>query len=430
MYITWRAVAFSALGLVPALLTMSPSIAWAWALLTALAVLIDVAGAPSPRSVAVARSAPASVRLTEPTQSTLFLANTGRRRVRGLVRDAWQPSAGAVRNRHRFDLATRERSRHNTPMMPVRRGDLSAGAITLRLAGPLGLAGRQLSIQVPAVLRVLPEFASRRHLPSRLIRLRELDGRSAVQIRGAGSEFDSLREYVVGDDVRSIDWRATARRTETVVRTWRPERDRQVVIVLDTSRTAAARIGATPRLDASIEATLLLSALAGHAGDRVQVVAYDRQVRARVAGAAGPSFMPKLAERLAPIHPALLEMDWIGVVRTVRELTSQRALVVLLTSVDPGAAESGLLRAVTALSKSHQVLVGSVEDPEINAMADARGSVDDVYGAAAAMRYDLERQAIALRLRRSRAEVVSRDPEGLAPGIADAYLALKAAGRL
>ena len=101
--------------------------------------------------------------------------------------------------------------------------------------GPLGIAARQRSIDVPGRLRALPPFDSRRHLPSRLATLRQLDGRSAVRTRGQGTEFDSLRDYVEGDDVRSIDWRATARRRNVVVRTWQPERDRRVIIVLDLS---------------------------------------------------------------------------------------------------------------------------------------------------------------------------------------------------
>ncbi len=90
---------------------------------------------------------------------------------------------------------------------------------------------------------MLPPFRSRRHLPEKLSRLRQLDGQHRSLLRGQGSEFDSLREYVIGDDVRSIDWRATARRGDVMVRTWRPERDRRILIVLDTGRTSAGRVG-------------------------------------------------------------------------------------------------------------------------------------------------------------------------------------------
>ena len=111
-----------------------------------------------------------------------------------------------------MDLPDGESRRLVTPLRPTRRGDRLADRVTVRSFGPIGLAARQRSLSVPGRLRVLPEFASRRHLPSRLARLRELDGRTSVNVRGQGTEFDSLREYVVGDDVRSIDWRATARR--------------------------------------------------------------------------------------------------------------------------------------------------------------------------------------------------------------------------
>ena len=135
---------------------------------------------------------------------------------------------------------------------------------------------------MPGRVRVLPPFHSRKHLPSRLARLRELDGRAAVRVRGQGTEFDSLREYVLGDDVRSIDWRASARSRTTVVRTWQPERHRRVLLVLDTSRTSAGRVDDVPRLDSAMDAALLLAALASRAGDSVDFLAGDRRVRARV----------------------------------------------------------------------------------------------------------------------------------------------------
>jgi len=430
MALTWRAVALGALGVVAVLVVPSYGTVLLWALAVVLLCALDVALAASPRQVAVERRVPGSVRLTGRATSQLVVTNLTGRRLRAVVRDAWAPSAGAQANRHPVDLPPGESARLTTVLVPTRRGDRAAGAVTVRSAGPLGLAARQVSLTVPGRLRVLPEFASRRHLPSRLARLRELDGRSAVQVRGEGTEFDSLREYVIGDDVRSIDWRASARRADMVVRTWRPERDRRVLIVLDTSRTSAARIGDEPRLDASIEAALLLSALAGRAGDRVELFAYDRGVRARVAGAAGPRLMPALADALAPIEPALLETDWPGLVGSVHQRLSQRALVVLLTTLDPAAVETGLLPVVGQLTATHQVVVASVADPEVAALRAARGSSAEVYDAAAAARVELERTAVRTVLSRKGVEVVEGLPEELAPRLADTYLALKAAGRL
>ncbi|MCK9795042.1 DUF58 domain-containing protein [Isoptericola sp. 4D.3] len=465
MALTWRAVVLAALGVVPVVLFPVPGTVVVWALVVAAVCALDVALAASPRAVAIQRRTPRAVRLGVSTRSELVLTHTGRRRLRAVVRDAWPPSLvpdavvrtdGAAAGeplvarsaRHDVDLPPGESTRVRTPLRPARRGDAVAGPVTIRSYGPLRVAARQASVPVPGRLRVLPEFSSRRHLPSRLARLREMDGRAAVQVRGEGTEFDSLREYVVGDDVRSIDWRATARRGDVVVRTWRPERDRRVVIVLDTGRTSAARIGTDAgtattdgsdepssalggtRLEASIEAALLLAALADRAGDRIQVLAYDRGLRARVAGASGPRLLPSLAESLATVRPALLETDWPGLVGQVRQRVSQRSLVVLLTALDPAAVETGLLPVIDRLSGTHQVVVAAVGDADSARLRADRLSSSAVYDAAAAARADLERAAVSAVLRRHGAEVVEALPDDLAPRLADTYLALKAAGRL
>ncbi len=445
MALTWRAAALAAIGAVAAVLVPVPGTVLAWAGVVVLLCALDVWLAASPRRVAVSRDVPASVRLTLPARSTLTLTNLGTRRLRGVVRDAWPPSAlprvdalavgtpatrGVPIPRHRIDLPAGEARRVVTDLLPTRRGDLLAGSVTVRTLGPLGLAGRQVTLPVPGRLRVLPEFASRRHLPSRLARLRELDGRAAVQVRGAGTEFDSLREYVIGDDVRSIDWRATARRADVVVRTWRPERDRRVVVVVDTSRTSAARVLDAPRLEASIEAALLRAALATHAGDRVELLAYDRRVRARVADSTGRRVLPAFADALSGVQPELVEADWPGIVAQVRERTTQRALVVLLTALDPAAVEQGLLDVATQLSERHAVVLASVLDPAEDQLRRTRATTADVFDAAAAERTALERAAMAQRLRRRGLDVVEALPDDLAPRLADTYLALKAAGRL
>jgi uncharacterized protein (DUF58 family) len=427
---TTRAALLTAVGVVPVLLWPRPLTLWLWVGLVVLACVVDTVLAASPKRVEVTRAVPASVRLGEPTSSTLTLTHPGPRTLRALVRDAWPPSAGAARNRHRVTVPAGERRRLRTALLPTRRGDRPADLVTVRSFGPLGLAARQASLRAPATLRVLPAFASRRHLPSRLARLRELDGRAAVLVRGQGTEFDSLREYVIGDDVRAIDWRATARRGDVVVRTWRPERDRRVLIALDTARLSAARLGDAPRLDAQIEAALLLAALASRAGDRVDLVAVDSQVRARVSGEQGPRLMSALAQAMAPLEPSLVEISWTRVTQVVRDSLSQRGLVVLLSALEPSAVTSGLLPVAQALTSDHTVVLASASDPEVAALRADRSSADAVYDAAAAERGEIERDAVALRLRRRGVEVVEAAPDDLAPALADTYLALKAAGRL
>ena len=430
MFLTMRAVWVMLAGIALVLIAPRPATVLAWAGVVIVLVIIDVVCAPSPGVLRASRSVSHGVRLGESITSTLTLTNTGRRTVRLLLRDAWPPSAGASNERGRMTIPAAQRRRHSTVLTPRRRGDREAGPLTVRVAGPLGIAGRQASLTVPATVRVLPAFRSRRHLHSRLARLREMDGRSAVMVRGEGTEFDSLREYVVGDDVRSIDWRSTARRGEVLVRTWRPERDRRVLIVIDSGRLSAARLGDAPRLDAQIEAALLLAALASRAGDRVDVLAIDDAVRTQVRGSPGPVLMTELAEHLTDVEPRLTELDWTLLASRVRTVLSQRALVVVVSALDGSGGDAAMIRTLTTLARDHTVVLASALDPELEELRASRDNADSVYVAASAEKDLVELDAVHRRLRRSGVEVVEAPDQGLAPALADCYLDLKAAGRL
>ncbi|GAB3129700.1 DUF58 domain-containing protein [Glaciibacter psychrotolerans] len=435
MTLTGRFVFLVALGVLPlVLLGGEPGAAFGvlglWLLFVLVLGLSDLMLAASPRTVALSRALPSRVRLGESVTSELYLTNTGTHRLHAIVRDAWQPSAGAGNNRTRVLIPAGERRLVSLRLTPVRRGERRVAHVTVRSFGPLGLWARQATLDAPGLIRVLPPFHSRKHLPSRLSRLKELDGRTSVMMRGQGTEFDSLREYVRGDDVRSIDWRATARRNDVMVRTWRPERDRRIVIVLDTGRTSAARVEDEPRLDTAFEASLLLAALASRAGDRVDFLAYDRRSRGRVQGAHGAELLSRMVDTMALIEPELIEMDWSAVPAQVRQITSQRALVVLITAVDAAGSSSGLLSILPQLTRRHTVLVASVTDPLALTTREIRASRDEVYLAAAAERALLDVARVTAAIRQLGADVVAASPAELPPTLADRYIALKAAGRL
>lgn len=442
MSLSGRFVALLAVGVVPVVLLGGyASAAYAalggWVLLCVLAGAADLLVAASPRRVALQRSLPARVRLGTGAPSELLLTNTGRRVLRAEVRDAWEPSAGIDRSRAAITVSSGERRRVSSTLRPWRRGERRVEQVTIRSWGPLHLWARQATLHAPGRIRVLPPFNARKHLPSRLARLRELDGATSVMLRGQGTEFDSLREYVRGDDVRSIDWRATARRQDptaggakVMVRTWRPERDRRVIIVIDTGRTSAARVGDEPRIDTAFEASLLLAALATRAGDRVDLVAFDRIVRGRVQGASGPELLSRMVDAMAGIEPSLIEMDWTAVPGQVSAITSQRSLVVLLTSIEAPGASRGLLSVLPQLTAKHLVVVASVTDPDTIAATRARENRDGVYRAAAAERALLDVGRVTAAVQRLGGDVVTGSPADLPPALADRYLALKAAGRL
>ncbi|MBT2380519.1 DUF58 domain-containing protein [Streptomyces sp. ISL-111] len=437
MALTGRTALLAALGSLPVGI-LAPS--WAGMLAVnaplSLAILCDYALAAPVRTLRFTRSGDTSVRLGDAAEVQLTVTNRSRRRLRAQIRDAWPPSswpAGTEQSasRHTLTVPPGEQRRLTTVLRPTRRGDRQAERVTVRSYGPLGLAARQGNHRVPWTVRVLPPFTSRKHLPSRLARLRELDGRTSVLMRGEGTEFDSLRAYVPGDDTRSIDWRATARQSAVAVRTWRPERDRHILIVLDTGRTSAGRVGDVPRLDAAMDATLLLTALATRAGDRVDLLAYDRRVQARVQGrTAAGDVLAAVVDTLASLEPELVETDARGLSTTALSAAPRGSLIVLLTSLEAAPIEEGLLPLLPQLTQRHTVLLAAVSDPRIEEMTKARGTADAVYDAAAGTQAQAERRSTAEKLQRHGVVVVDANPDTIAPALADAYLALKAAGRL
>lgn len=394
-------------------------------------VAIDRQVAADPRAITLRREGDKTVRLGETATVELIVGNKDDSTAKLLIRDTWVPSAGATPFSHQFELPPGRRAALTTELLPIRRGDRPAVGVTVRSFGPLGLAFRQADHLPPFTLRVLPRFESRKHLPEKLAKLRIVEGATAIRGRGQGTEFDTLREYVPGDDVRSIDWRATARRGDVMLRTWRPERSRRVVCVLDTGRTSAVRVGDEPRLDSAIEAALLLAAVAQEAGDQVDLLAADHQVRAAVSGVSGRNLLPRLVNALAPLHPDLVETDFELIISEVLRRERKRSLVVIFTALEPGALGEGLLPVLPKLVARHQVLVAAVHDSALDELASTPlEDATSVYSIAAGTRALAERRRISSALARSGVEVLDCPADLFASQVTDAYLALKAAGRL
>ena len=444
--ITWRPAVLLALGALGfavfgAAGVLGAALVWpavgGLVLLVVLVSLVDIALAASPKDIGLTRDGDRAIWLGDSATVRLTVHNGSVRPFDGRVRDAWVPSAGASPYAHDVRLEPGARTTVETSLTPTRRGDRAAVRVTLRAYGPLRFGYRQTGHRTAAAmtpawaLRVYPRFAARRFLPEKIARLRVLDGAVVTRGRGQGTEFDTLREYVLGDDVRSIDWRASARRSDVVVRTWRPERDRRVLCVLDTGRTSAARIGDEPRLDASMDAALLLAALATRADDRVDLLAIDTAIRASVTNVGKKTLLWRLVSAMAPLNPALVETDFGLVAGEVLRRERKRALVVLFTALEPGALAEGLLPVLPRLAARHKVVVAAVHDPALDALAFApRARAADVYRAAAAHRALTERDRVRSALVRYGVDVVDAPVERFASRVADEYLALKRIGRL
>jgi len=281
-------------------------------------------------------------------------------------------------------------------------------------------------------MRVLPPFRSRKEAELRIDRAQMLEvGIRSAQGRGGGTEFDALREYSVDDELRRMDWAATARSDKAIVRTYRAERNQQVLVLLDNGRVMAGQVDGVPRVEHGMDAAMMLTAVATRLGDRCGLVTFDRSVRAVVPPANGKAQLQRVTEAMYDLEPQLVESDYQGAFATTLARFRRRALLVLVTELAEEAMAETLVPALPLLLSRHLVIVASVADPDVGRWAStAPGDGPTAYRTAAAVGALERRARTAARLRGLGATVVDAPPGRLSPRLADAYLAVKASGRL
>jgi uncharacterized protein (DUF58 family) len=348
------------------------------------------------------------------------------------VADQLAPSLRAGTRRVRLTVPARARITAETTIQPSRRGRFETRELVVRVVGPLGLLARQGRRQLPGLLRVYPPFASRKEAELRIDRARILDiGLRSARGRGGGTEFDQLREYSIDDESRRMDWAATARTGKAIVRTYRAERNQTVIVALDNGRTMAGQVAGVARVEHAMDAVLMLTAVATRLGDRAGLVAFDRRIRAVVAPSHRGDQLTRVSEAMYQLEPELAESDYRGAFTETLVRFHRRALLVVLTELADQALGDTLLPALPLILRSHLVVVASVRDPDL--LGWASGPAVDAAGAyrkAAAQAALEDRRVLAAQLRGLGATVVDAPPGALAPALADAYLKVKATGRL
>jgi uncharacterized protein (DUF58 family) len=437
---TWRLVTTAAGGSVIVLLLPLPG---AGGLIfvngvALFAALVDWLLATRPAELEVERELPGIVPLGAEARITWTVAHRrdARRRSgrpsRVRLADELAPSLDAVTRRARIVVAQRGRASATTTIRPRRRGRFTPTEMVLRVEGPIGLVARQGRRRVPGVLRVYPPFHSRDEAELRIDKARILEvGLRSAQGRGGGTEFDSLREYAVDDEFRRIDWAATARASKTIVRTYRAERNQTVLLLLDSGRTMAGLVGGVPRLDHAMDAVMMLTAVATRLGDRAGMVAFDSEVRAIVGAGHARDQLSRVTEAMYALEPKLVESDYRGAFAATLSRFRRRTMLVVLTELAEQAVLQSLLPALPLIARDHVVVVASVTDPEVHEWATATPlEPGAVYRKAAATAALADRRRVVARLRGLGAVVVDAPPGRLAPDLADAYLRVKATGRL
>jgi uncharacterized protein (DUF58 family) len=392
---------------------------------------IDALAAPRPRTVPRERRHPPVASVGGEVEVTLLVTNRAGRPVRVAVRDAAVPSL-APDPRRPAALLMPGTGRISYRLRPRRRGLFGLGPVTVRTWGPLGLAGRQGTVDLRTQLKVYPELRGRQQVEGRVRRSRLLEaGTRSARVRGGGLEFEALRDYHPDDEFRRINWAATARAGKPISNVYREERNQQVLLLLDAGRAMAGTIAGAPRFEHAFDAAVALATLAVEVGDRVGTFAFDQRLRGSVPPRADRGQPGRIVDALFRVEPAVVSSDLLGSVGGILARHRRRALLVLFTDLaDEGAVEP-LMRAVPVLARRHLVLLAEVTDPEVARLARVfPSSADQAFVKASAAGTEHRREQAARILARSGVEVVDRPPGELALALADAYLRVKAFGRL
>ncbi len=314
--------------------------------------------------------------------------------------------------------------------LPVARGSDAFSRLYVWYESALpGLVRRRLMLDAPEQTRVYPDLSAVERYGSLTVRNRLIEaGLRRMRMRGAGTEFESLRDYGEGDAFRSIDWKATARRGKVMVVQREVERSQDVVILLDCGRLMTARIGDQRKLDYAVTAALSLASIASLASDRVGVVAFARDILIARSPRSTQASLRALSEALCDVEPRFEEPDYASAFGYVRSHLHRRSLVVLFTDVIDPVAQATVLGELSTLARRHVVLCVFMNDAAVQStLAAAPATVDDVYRLDVALGLAQERKLAARTLERTGVLVIDAPAAKLSVAAIDEYLRIKAA---
>ena len=413
-----------------ALFLVSGAAAAAADVLLLLAFVADALWAPV-ASLVIERRAPMRISLGATARDALLLENRGTLTARVRLTDDL-PELLARQGADVLEavLPPGRDARLEYPVRADRRGDAEYGDVHVRVLGPLGLAWRQKRIYRADPLRVLPGVLEVRRY--RLLglhnRLREA-GFRAVRQRGEGGSFESLREYVRGDDPRIIDWKATAHRSKLIVRQYEAERRQNVVLLVDAGRLMTEKVGDRERIDYALTAALLLADVASLHGDLVGLLVFADRVQQYIPPSR--SSISTLAEALGAVHARIAEPNYPAAFTYLAKQLRRRSLLVAFTDIIDAQASSALVAHLGKAASRHLPIVVAIRNPDLEASAQLPARTPgDVYRRAAAEELLQARAAALTQMQRSGVLVADSRPTDAVPDVVNRYLDVKRRGLL
>jgi uncharacterized protein (DUF58 family) len=425
----WAVVAWAALGLVASLDWATVAV-WAGvggglATLALLDALL-LRGAPTPE---IARTLPEAWPIGVEREVQLRIEHYGRR-VRVDVHDQ-HPGDWAMRDLpRRFDLQDGSVSTLTYHLRPGARGNFRFEGVQLRLYSPLRLWRQSRTAGTVQTVRVFPNFAPlagfalfSAEQASRLV------GAHIKRRRGEGTDFHQMREYRVGDSMRQIDWKATARARKLISREYQDEKNQQLLLMLDTGRRMLAHEGGLSHFDRALDAALVVSYIALRRGDAVGLLATGGEER-WVAPQRGMGAIDTLLRASYDIQPEPIATDYLAAATDLALRQRRRALVMLVTNLRDEDIED-VLTAVRLLQRRHLVVVASLRERDLDEALDQPiDGVRSAVRAAAAARYIAQRATAHDALRNHRVMVLDVTCEELPAALVEQYLSIKRSGLL
>ncbi|HKO04754.1 MAG TPA: DUF58 domain-containing protein [Candidatus Acidoferrales bacterium] len=404
-----------------------------WDALGIIFLAADLAALPRVEQIEVSRIWSSAPSLSVPARVAIEVRQQGKATIRAELADDVPASLCEKPPLLILRCAPGRPVRAAYDILPVERGDLRLGRISLRVQSPLGLAERWLVADVAQTVRVFPDLAEARRHTLYLMKSRQVElEKRRTRLRGYGREFESLREYREGDELRDICWTASARRGAPVTKTYEIERSQAVWLVVDAGRLLRARVGVPglraplEKLDFSTSAALALAFVALYSGDRVGLVAYGRRVQQRLNAARGSGQQRALADALAQVRSEPWEGDHGLACDTLLRHQKRRSLVVWLTDLAETAAMPDVIESTMRLVRRHLVLFVVLGQPDLAQLAATTPrSPTEMYRSMAAQEMVQRRDLLLRDLHEQGAQTLQVDPQRLVPALLDAYLGIK-----
>jgi uncharacterized protein (DUF58 family) len=418
-----------ALWLVPAF--FFPRFAWGmavWDLAVLVMVLVDRSGLPAPTQLSadrIWRNAPA---LANQTEVEIGIEQQGTRILSCHVTDDLGEAFVATPPLLQLFVYPNGRSKARYTFTARERGDRTTGQLYLRYRSrSLGLIERWAAVDLRQQIRVYPSVRLQPEESLFLARSRQIELQLRLRRqRGLGRDFESLREYREGDDVRDICWTATARRGSPITRQYQVEKSQPVWILLDAGRLMQLRVEQYTRLDYATTTALALAQLAMAAGDRVGLLGYGAEVQQRLPLGRGAAQARQIMESLAQLRGEPGEADHLHATVVLNRMQPRRSLILWITDMAETSMRPEVVDGAATLMKRHLVLFVAMRQMQMTALAAQRPETRrQMFDIAAAQELVHRRMLLMAQLREMGALTLETDPKNLTAAVLNRYLEVK-----